>query len=427
MTKIRYGFMNFASKSRISTLKNLKIIAFTHKVAELSEIGRFYLDASNQEKTLSFLKQAMGLEELMYLSTCNRVEFIIVGSQTINKDFLTSFFTQFNPSLTPEEVSCAVQKALIFEGEEALRHLFNVASSVDSLVVGEREIITQVRNAYEICTKQGLCGDVIRLVIKKTIETAKRVYSSTRIAGKPVSVVSLAYRRLRELNVHADARFLIIGAGKTNTAMAQYLKKHKYGNFTVFNRTLSNAVKLAADLRGKAYSLDELKNYSEGFDVLISCTGSSEPVITEEIYNALIGNDSHKKIIIDLALPNDVAANIVKAYPVNYIEIETLKAIASENMKERQKELEACAVIITEAILEFRQIFKTRMVEKAMKDVPQKVREIREKAVSSVFAKELNNLDGQSKEVLDKILAYMEKKYISGPMKMAKEIIIRQE
>ena len=405
-------------------MKNFKIIALTHKIAELNEIGRFHLDASIQGQTLSLLKQAEGLDELMYLSTCNRVEFLFVTSKKIDKNFLASFFTQFNPSFTAEEISNATSKALVFEGEEALKHLFNVASSIDSLVVGEREIITQVRNSYETCLEQGLCGDIIRLVIKKTIETAKKVYTQTKIAGKPVSVVSLAYRRLKELNVLADARFLIIGAGKTNTAMAQYLKKHKFGNFTVFNRSYPNAEKLASDLRGKAFSINELWGFTGGFDVIITCTGAAEPVITKEIYQTLIGQDTQKKIIIDLALPNDVASEVIKKYPVNYIEIETLKTIASENLKERQKELKACDAIIKQALAEFRQIFKTRMVEKAMKEVPQKVRAIRELAVSTVFAKELSMLDGQSKEVLEKILSYMEKKYISGPMKMAKDIII---
>ncbi|MDQ3192796.1 MAG: glutamyl-tRNA reductase [Bacteroidota bacterium] len=405
-------------------MKNFKIIAFTHKVAELNEIGRFHLDADVQKDSLLSLKEASGVDEIMYLSTCNRVEFLIVTSKEIDQDFLTSFFSQFNASFSNEEIKNAVQKALVFQGEEALNHLFSVASSVDSLVVGEREIITQVRNSYETCSKHGLCGDVIRIVVKKTIETAKKVYTQTRIAGKPISIVSLAYRRLKELNVQADARFLIIGAGKTNTSMAQYLKKHKFGNFTVFNRSLVNAEKLAYDLKGKALPLNELANFTGGFDVIVTCTGSSDPIITKEIYSFLIGKDTTKKVIIDLALPNDVALEVIENYPINYVEIETLKIIANENLKERQKELQACEIIITNAISEFRQVFKTRMVENVMKDIPLKVREIREMAISTVFAKELSGLDGESKEVLDKILSYMEKKYISVPMKMAKDIFM---
>ncbi|HET6245651.1 MAG: glutamyl-tRNA reductase [Bacteroidetes bacterium] len=405
-------------------MNKFKIIAFTHKVAELNEIGRFHLGSDQLEDSLVSLKKIMEIDELMYLSTCNRVEFLIVTSKEINKTFLTSFFSKFNASFTSNEINNAVEKALVFEGEDALNHLFSVASSVDSLVVGEREIITQVRASYETCSKLRLCGDVIRIVIKKTIETAKQVYTQTQIAGKPVSVVSLAYRRLKELKVQPDARFLILGAGKTNTLMAQYLKKHKFGNFTVFNRTLANAEKLAAELKGKALPLTELSNFTAGFDVIISCTGSTDPIITKEIYALLIGTDSTKKVVVDLALPNDIDPGVIENYPVNYIEIETLKAIALENLKERQKELKACELIILNAIEEFRLVFKTRMVENVMKDIPLKVKEIREMAMSTVFAKELSGLDGQSKEVLDKILSYMEKKYISVPMKMAKDIFM---
>jgi glutamyl-tRNA reductase len=408
-------------------LKEFKIIAFTHKVAELQEIGRFHLDASIQEQTLINLKNAAGLDELMYLSTCNRVEFLIVTSKSITKEFLYNFFQNFNPSLSAEDIAVAVQKALIFEGQEALKHLFNVASSIDSLVVGEREIITQVRNSFEFASKSGLSGDLIRITIKKTIETAKKVYTQTKIAGKPVSVVSLAYRRLKELNVRDDAKFLIIGAGQTNTSMAQYLKKHHFGNFTIFNRTLANAEKLAVELKGKAFALEALSSYTGGFDVIITCTGSSDAVITKEIYNNLLVGCTSRKVIIDLAIPNDVASEVVSEYPINYIEIASLKAIASDNLNERQKELDACGLIVNEAIDEFGQMYKTRMIEQAMASVPMKVKEIKETAISSVFAKDLENLDGQSKEVLEKILSYMEKKYISVPMKMAREILINNQ
>jgi glutamyl-tRNA reductase len=160
---------------------------------------------------------------------------------------------------TDTEINWSIENSQVFEGEHALRHLFSVASSIDSLVVGEREIITQVRNAYEKCNELGLTGDLIRLAIKRTIEVGKEVYTHTNIARNPVSVVSLAYRKLRALNVKLDARFLIIGSGVTNTNMAQYLKKHKFANFTIFNRTIANAEKLATELNGKAFSIKRFR------------------------------------------------------------------------------------------------------------------------------------------------------------------------
>src|SRR5204863_8696738 len=110
----------------------------------------------------------------------------------------------------------------------------------------------QVRKAYEFCNLMGLTGDFIRLVAKQTIETAKDVFTFTDIAKNPVSVVSLAYRRLREIGIKNDARIIMIGAGETNTSMANYLQKHKYANFTVFNRTLYKAEKLSEKVDGKA-------------------------------------------------------------------------------------------------------------------------------------------------------------------------------
>ena len=136
-------------------------------------------------------------------------------------------FQNFNPKWAPNFVRYAVENAEVYSGEKAAEHFFRVASSIDSMVVGEREIITQVRTAYESCNELKLTGDNIRLLLRKTIETAKEVYTSTGIANKPVSVVSLAYRKLQALNVSQGARFIIVGAGRTNANMTRFLKKRK--------------------------------------------------------------------------------------------------------------------------------------------------------------------------------------------------------
>lgn len=404
-------------------MNRIKIIAFTHKNTDITDIGRYHIDESIVKSRLEDLKRAMAIEELLYISTCNRVEFVLCTEKEINPSFLKKFFQAFNPDFSATDLNHALTNAQIFQSEAALEHLFSVASSIDSLVVGEREIITQVRNAYEKCNESGLTGDLIRLAIKCTIEVAKEVYTHTNIARNPVSVVSLAYRKLRALNVKLDARFLIIGSGVTNTNMAKYLKKHKFANFTVFNRTLANAQKLAEELNGEAFPLSELSNYNKGFDIIVTCTGASDSIITPEIYKNLVGSDKSKKVVIDLAIPNDLDSEILNNYDVNLIAINNLQEIAKENLLAREQEMEACKTIILKNIESFKQTIKTRKVELAMSEVPKKVKEIRETA-NEVFAKELENLDKESKEVLDKILAYVEKKYISVPMKMAKDILI---
>ena len=405
-------------------MNNFKSIAVTHKHFDISDIGKFHIDEKEWNSRLSALKNSHEIKELMFLSTCNRVEFLLNTKQSIDNEFLKKFISSVYPEIKTEDADRTILSAQVFEGEEALKHLFQVASSLDSLVVGEREIITQVRNAYELCKKLELTGDLLRIVIQKTIECAKKVYTHTNISRNPVSVVSLAYRKLRELNVKLDAKILIVGSGVTNSTMAKYLKKHGFTDFVVFNRTLSNAEKLAKDISGKAFSLSELKNYKNGFDVIVTCTGSSDAIITKEIYAALVGNDKAKKVVIDLAVPNDLDEEILNNYEVNLIAVNNLQEIAKKNLLEREKELSACLQIIDENISEFRKEFKERKVELAMSDVPKKVKEIRDTAVNEVFAKEIEKLDAGSKETLDKVIAYLEKKYISVPMKMAKEIMM---
>ena len=404
-------------------LRALKIIAFTHKTTDINSIGLLHLDDSQREARLKQLVNLSGVDELMYLSTCNRVEFVFVSGEETNKTFLHKFFTSFNPAADAEWME---NNCVVYEGEEALKHLFHLASSLDSLVIGEREIITQVRNAYEECAQLNLTGDTIRLAIKHTIQAAKEVYTKTDIAKNPVSVVSLAYRTLREFNLKNNARFIIIGAGETNTNMAKFLSKHGFENFAIYNRTFSKAEKLAEQLKGKAFSLDELQNRTEGFDVLLTCTGSEEPIVKSALYEKLLAGENNKKIVIDLALPADIDAEVLAQFPIHYIGIESLKEKAEENMRKREKELSLCYDIINSNCIEFQDIFAERQVVKAMHEVPQKVKEIRQHAVENVFAKDIESLDEHSKEVLEKVLAYMEKKYISGPMIMAKEIILNK-
>ena len=132
-------------------METLKVIAFTHKSIPLDELGRFFLNEENHDERLRQLKVAAGISELLYLSTCNRIEFIFTSSQPVDGKFFNKFLTGFSNEWSDGELNRAVKSALIYEGEDAVKHLMSVASSLDSMVVGEREIITQVRNAYDRC------------------------------------------------------------------------------------------------------------------------------------------------------------------------------------------------------------------------------------------------------------------------------------
>lgn len=406
-------------------IKQIHSIAFTHRNLDVRHIGRLHIETEKQQERFTHLKEALELDEVVFLSTCNRVEYFFVTHAPINAAFLIKFFAELYPEMDAELTTYYSSKAEIFHRMDAVIHLFRVASSIDSLVIGEREIITQVRQAYEQSHEMKLSGDTLRILFKETIQTAKRVYSETKISERPVSVVSIAYQRLQSMEVPNNARVLVIGTGVTNTAMVRFLKKHGMSKFTLFNRTLANALPLAEELSGEAFPLTELKNYTGGFDVLVSCTGSEDIIVDADLYRFLLQGDTDAKITIDLALPNDIADEVHEQFATRPISINTLQKISDENLEMRSAEIEHVERIIEEAREAFINTAKMRAIEVAMRPVPQMVKEIKATAFNDVFRNEIGQLDENAMEVLEKVVGYMEKKYMSMPMLMAKEILFK--
>ena len=406
-------------------MEYLKIIAFTHKQIDLKALGKLVICEHTLDDRLRNIQSELNIREIFYVGTCNRVEFIFTSAAELDKNFISRFLHVLDMGLPEQYMEQFIENVSVYEKTQAFNHLLRTSCSLESLVVGEKEILAQVRKAYEACRVAGFTGDYMRMIMNRVVKTAKEVYTHTNISKNPVSIVSLAYRKLRELNVCANSRLLIIGAGETNKNIAQYLKKHKYANFSIFNRTIEKGESLAKELNGIAYPLTELESYNKGFDVIITCTGSTEPIITEEIYNKLLQGETGKKVIVDLAIPNDIAPEVVKNFPLHYIEVESLKEIARKNIQERYDELINAEHIIEANIKEFDAVLRQRKIEIAMSDVPQKIKDIKQKAITAVFAEEINSLDDSSRAVLEKVMDYMEKKYIKIPMVMAKEILVK--
>ena len=404
-------------------MKNLKVIAFTHKQVDLKDLGNLVICDEELETRLMALKNAFDIPEIFYIGTCNRVEFVFYGPHQLSSEFVLSFLRSLNFCVPDEALASYISQATTYEGADALNHLMRVSCSIDSLVVGEKEILAQVRKAYEQCRVKGFTGDFMRMLMDCLVKTAKEVYTQTRISRNPVSIVSLAYRKLRDSHLQENPHFLIIGAGETNQNLAKYIQKHKNARFTVFNRSLDRAKKLAEELGGEAFPLEALRTYNQGFDVLITCTGATESLIDGALYEQILGGSTERKIVIDLAVPNDIDAEVVEHFPMVYIEVRGLQAVAQKNLQERYNELIHAERILESNRAEFLPLLKQRQVELAMSAVPQKVKEIKSFAINTVFAKEIDTLDMESKAVLEKVVNYMEKKYISVPMIMAKEIL----
>ncbi len=366
------------------------------------------------------------MSELMYLSTCNRVELIFSHPHFVCPGVTANILRNLQPSLTENEIRDISYQAERYNGTEAAEHLLRVASGVDSLVIGESEIITQLRKAYEESVASGLAGDDIRLLISQCVKTAKEIFTHTDLAKKPVSVVSLAWLQFRQYGVKQDARILMIGAGQIIRNFSKFLFENNFHNITIANRSVDNAIELTSTFTGKAISLDQLPQLNQGFDVMISCTGADHAIVGEELYQILLAGDSNQKLIIDLALPCDVDAKIIDRYNVRYVDMNIIRAQSSENIQFREKALTECEPILNAGLKTFEKVWQARQIERAMQSIPETIKEIRNTALGSVFAKDLEHLDEDSRELLHKIMNYMEKKYISIPMKMAREVLLSE-
>lgn len=386
-------------------------------------VARFHADPAVRAEKLSRIKEALGASEIMYLSTCNRVEFVFTLPHYVCPGLTARVLSAFQGEISEDEMKRIAHSCERYNGPEAAEHLLKVASSLESLVIGEREIITQLRKAYEDCTDAGLTGDTLRLVIRQCIRTAKEIFTETDLSRKPVSVVSLAWQKFQEFGLDQNARVLLIGAGQIITNFSKFLAENGYASVTVANRSIDKAKHLKENFGFNIIALNELHHYTSGFDVLVSCTAAEHAVINEDMYMHLLNGEVNKKLIIDLSLPHDVDPAVLR-HSVEYVDMVLVQQMASHNIGYREQALSDCIPLIERGTRELERSFNEREIERAMRSIPDTIKEIKNTAMGSVFARDLEQLDDHSRELLEKIIAYMEKKYISIPMKMAREVLL---
>lgn len=399
-------------------MEQLQIITLTHKNAPLDLIGKLHIDEARREVFLSGLKSAVEVNELAYISTCNRVTFVMNSPSYFCKGRQHRLLEAFG--LTGPEKAQILNHFVAYRGEDAMRHLLEVSASLDSMVLGEREIITQVRKAFDDARTWQIGGDLLRLTARKVVETAKRIFTETAIATRPVSVVSLSWKWFQNRRHAKNTPVLLIGAGQTNANFARFLAKAGYTNVTVANRTLERAQKVAELGNWEAVQLYHIPN-DRNYRIVVTCTGSEAPIVTTDF---LAGVVAEQLDLIDLALPADTAPEVIANERVTYLGMPQLQKEAAENIEVRKQEIDRCRIILDEALDDFRALVRQREIELAMREIPEAIRAIRETAMGEVFAKELDQMDEASRELLLKIVGYMEKKYISVPMKLARKVIL---
>ena len=405
-------------------MHSLQVVAFTHKNLHLDELARLVVKPEQVASLLGTLTShsELGMQEAMFVATCNRVEFIFTSSKKCDTGFAHKLLGVAYPSLPPALLSNLVCYAQSYSGKAAVEHLIRVASSLESLVVGEREICKQLRLAYDAAHRAGFTSDTVRLAIRQAILSSKEVYTKTRIAEKPISVASLASRALVAQGIKKSARIAFIGAGETVTLVAKYLLKQGYNHFTVFNRTLSRAEELAKAIDGQAFPMEAMLANKKAFDVIVTCTSAIDPLLTPEVFEAL--TQGNKANVLDLAVPADTHPDVKTNPNCHYIGIDNIRQDIETNLAFRSSEVTAAESIVQAGIAAWEQNMKVRSIELALSEFPQQVKDIKERAMREVYGDRIDSLSPEAKQLLEDVVGYLEKKCISVPIRIAKEKLL---
>lgn len=292
------------------------------------------------------VKLGAGLDEVVLLSTCNRVE--VYGTAARVNGNVHRLFN----NLTASEVDFTPY-LYVKEGEDAARHLFSVASGLDSMVIGETEITGQVKNAYQAAQTAKLTGRVTNRLFQTALQTAKEIRTETNVGRGAVSVGSVAVElaeRIFDQDLSAKT-VMIIGAGKMGEACVRHLAKKGARSVLVSNRSFERAEGLAAEFGGRAVRFDECFAAMVEADIVVSSTGCPQTILHRaDLAPIMPARRNRPLFLVDIAVPRDIDPDVQQLDNVYLYNIDHLEAIVRENMKQREQELSRCWELIAERV-----------------------------------------------------------------------------
>ncbi len=395
------------------------LIGMNHKTAPVTIREKLSLSCDDADTPLHKLKQISQIREAMYLATCNRVEVLariedVEGGVEQLKAFILS-----HGNLTPEELRSCLY---VYRDDDAVRHLFRVASSLDSMIMGEPQILGQVKDAYHQCVEHKASGIILNKLLHHTFRVAKRVRTETGIANNAVSVSFAAVELAKKIFGFLDGKsVLIIGAGEMSELAARHLMANGVNRIIVANRSYENAVRLANDYHGEPIDLDLLDEKLKEVDIIISSTAAPGYVITPEIIvSALRRRKNRLMFMIDIAVPRDIDPAVGDIDNVYLYNIDNLQEIVDDNMKIRLKEAEKAETIISEEILSFSNWLSTLKVVPTIVSLKRKAEDIiaGELERSDTWVRNLNDDD---REKVKSIASSIVNKILHDPIMSLKE------
>jgi glutamyl-tRNA reductase len=410
------------SRSRVM---NLVVVGISHKSAPLELRERFALSAQAVPEALSRLQNEQEIEEAVILSTCNRVEFVLVAFE--KQDAMVGFrrFAESFYGIRFDEFAHCFH---VHRDQEGVRHLCRVASGLDSLVVGEPQILGQVKQAYFVAKEAEACGNALEPVFHRVFNAAKRVRTETHVAEAPVSVssaaVDLAEKALGGLQ---NKTAMIVGAGQMGELAARHLVSKGVSPVLVSNRTHAHAVALAQELRGMAIHFGEIWQGMRVADIIITSTGCPHVIITRQDMERLMAEREGRPILlIDIAVPRDVDPTVREVAGCTLVNIDGLEKVTHRNLCERQRAMEAADQILNEEMELFRERQEQLNVVPTIVSLRRRVEEIRQ-AEMKRMRRMFGELTPEQERALEALTHGLVNKILHTPFTEIKQAALRPD
>jgi len=395
------------------------VVGLNHRSAPVEIREKVAFPASEIGCALRGLLEREQISEVVIVSTCNRVEVWIlatVGFQgtAIVENYLASFhkipFSELNGHLYH------------FEGEEAIRHLFRVASSLDSMVLGEPQILGQVKDAYGYATEFRSIGPVLDKFFSKAFFVAKRVRTETRVASSAVSVsyaaVELARKIFGDLK---DKTVMLIGAGEMCELAARHLLSAGVRGILVTNRTFERAASLAEEFHGTPVRFDEFRDHLKRADIILSSTGAMKAILNRgDVEDVIRARKNRPMFFIDMAVPRDIDPEANQVDNVYVYDIDDLNNVIETNLEERQKEAAKAEEIVVAEVRNFLRWLDAQQVTPTIVSLRGKFEEVRKAEVAKALSL-LGTDDPKTRKVVEALSASLLNKMLHAPISAMKK------
>lgn len=398
---------------------NILVVGLSHKTAPVEIRERVAFAPTAMERPLRELTALPAVNEGIIVSTCNRVELYATSRQpeaavSQMRRFLTSYH-----NLAPESLDDHLYE---YQGEEAIRHVFRVASSLDSMVIGEPQILGQIKTSYGYAAEFKTAGLILNRFLHKAFSVAKRVRTETAIAGNAVSVSFAAVELARKIFGTLDGKtVLIIGAGEMCELAARHFINNGVTQVCVTNRTFERAQKLAEEFNGRALPFDDFPDHLHQVDIVLTSTGAPTFILGHKKVEEVIRQRKNKPMFfIDIAVPRDIDPRVNDIDNVYLYDVDDLQGVVAANLKERHKEAKKAEAIIDEEIGLFYRWLSTLDVVPTIVSLRNRLEEIRRAELDKTLSS-LKGLDDRQRRSIEALTSAIVNKVLHQPITVLKQ------